>query len=96
MAVYTWHHVSLSLHWYRTCGKYTWSFGGKYKPEKQEIIGPFSPPPSPAWSHHGVNPVLLVPLCEGDHFYAECEEGPVEKSVHQEHLTWRGEGQDIQ
>ena len=32
MAVYTWHHVSLSLHLYRTCGKYTWSLSGKCKP----------------------------------------------------------------
>ena len=44
---------------------------------------------TPPQSYHGVNTIFLVPLCEGDNFYSECEEGPVKKSVHQKHLTCR-------
>ena len=39
-------------------------------------------------SHHRVYPVLLVPLGERDHLNTERQEGSVEESVHQEHLTF--------
>ena len=41
--------------------------------------------------NHGVDAVLLVTLHEVNNFSAVGEELSLEKTVHQEHLTWRVE-----